>query len=98
MEYFSVSKSSGILLSDDSQLVNTAKGGHDSSRSIETYETGSETGNSKQPAEKGPKKRKVWVAQLIIGGSSRRYKKIKIKVGSRVVWVTVWLNGSVSLL
>ena len=58
MKYFSVSKSSGILLSDDSQLVNTAKGGHDSSRSIETYETGSETGNSKQPAEKGPKKRK----------------------------------------
>ena len=55
-EHFSVSGSSGIILSDDSQFLNADKVGHDLSRSIESYDTGSETGNSKQVVEKGPKK------------------------------------------
>ncbi|KAK7821617.1 hypothetical protein CFP56_037562 [Quercus suber] len=42
MEHFSVSGSSSIILSDDSQFLNTAKVGHDLSRSIESYDTGSE--------------------------------------------------------
>ena len=58
LEHVSVSGSSGIILSDDSQFVNAAKVGHDSNRSIESFDTGSETGNSKQAVEKGPKKRK----------------------------------------
>uniref|UniRef100_A0A7N2N0D9 Uncharacterized protein n=1 Tax=Quercus lobata TaxID=97700 RepID=A0A7N2N0D9_QUELO len=42
MEHFSVSGSSGIILSDDSQFVNAAKVGHDLRRSIELYDTGCE--------------------------------------------------------
>ncbi|KAG2673612.1 hypothetical protein I3760_13G100100 [Carya illinoinensis] len=58
MESFSVSGSSGIVVSDDSHLVNIARVGNDSGRLIESNETGNEPASSKQPIEKGPKKKK----------------------------------------
>ncbi|GAV71409.1 DUF2042 domain-containing protein [Cephalotus follicularis] len=57
MEAFSISGSSGIIMSDDLHLIED-KVTHDSSRSTESNETASESGNSKITSEKGSKKKK----------------------------------------
>ncbi|KAI9161179.1 hypothetical protein LWI28_015195 [Acer negundo] len=57
MEAFSFSRSSDIILSDDLPLVKETKVGHDSSRSTESNDIGSESSH-KNAMEKGPKKKK----------------------------------------
>jgi hypothetical protein len=70
VESFSVSGSSGVMLSDESHLVNVAKFGHDSSRLTESNDAGSETASNKQAIEKGPKKKKGKSAGNVISGAA----------------------------
>ncbi|XP_040992719.1 E3 UFM1-protein ligase 1 homolog isoform X2 [Juglans microcarpa x Juglans regia] len=82
MESFSVSGSSGIVLSDDSHLVNIARVGNDSGRVIESNETGNEPASSKQPIEKGPKKKKGKSAAES-GSDNQEYVPTKSKKSQR---------------
>jgi hypothetical protein len=69
IESFSVSGSSGVMLSE-SHLVNVAKVGHDSSRLTESNDAGSETASNKQAIEKGQKKKKGKSAGNVISGAA----------------------------
>ncbi|KAF5447044.1 hypothetical protein F2P56_032624 [Juglans regia] len=82
MESFSVSGSSGIVLPDDSHLVNNARVGNDSGRVIESNETGNELASSKQPIEKGPKKKKGKSAAES-GSDNQEYVPTKSKKSQR---------------
>lgn len=82
MESFNVSGSSGIVLSDDSHLVNIARVGNDSGRVIESNETGNEPASSKQPIEKGPKKKKGKSAAES-GSDNQEYVPTKSKKSQR---------------
>jgi hypothetical protein len=70
MESFSVSGSSGVMLSDESHSVNVAKVGHDSSRLTESNDAGSETASSKQATEKGQKRKKGKSAGNAVSGAT----------------------------
>ena len=70
MESFSVSGSSGVMLSNESHSVNVAKVGHDSSRLSESNDTGSETASGKQAIEKGQKRKKGKSAGNAVSGAA----------------------------